>query len=120
MGRQIEEMGFYVAHIGINCMDEKSASQAANTFSGIFGFPVKDGKSSLFAGKQIELLKSPGYGSKGHIAVMSNDIDESIRLLYDNGVDFIWDSISKNEKGETVRIFLKNEIEGFAIHLLRT
>lgn len=120
MKKPITDLGFVVAHIGINCPDEQSAAVAGAKFSGLFGFPVKNGSSSVFASKEIELLKKPGYGSNGHIAVKTSDIDEAIRYLKEQGVAFIEETITRNAEGEIVRIFLREEIEGFAIHLLRT
>jgi 2-dehydro-3-deoxyphosphogluconate aldolase/(4S)-4-hydroxy-2-oxoglutarate aldolase len=119
MGNQTEDMGFRVAHIGINCSEEIKAAQAAALFSDIFGFSVKDGNSSVFAGKEIELMKTPGYGAKGHIAVQTKNIEGAVALLRQKGVEFIMDSVLRNKEGEMVRIFLENEIEGFAIHLLK-
>lgn len=119
MGKQIEDFDFCVAHIGINCNDAQSAASAADAFSNIFGFSVKDGNSSIFAGREIELMKAPGYGTKGHLAVRTQNVEEAIEFLQQKGVMFIPDSVLRNKNGDVVRIFLKDEIEGFAIHLLR-
>jgi len=40
-------------------------------------------------------------------------------LLKENGVMFAEETILRNSEGQIVRIFLKDEIEGFAIHLVR-
>ncbi len=119
MKKLITDLGFAVAHIGINCPDEQSAAVAGAKFSDLFGFPVKNGTSSVFAGKEIELMKKPGYGSNGHIAVKTSNIDEAIQYLKERGVALIEESILRNAEGEIVRIFLLDEIEGFAIHLLK-
>ena len=119
MESQTEGLDFAVAHIGINCADEERSAVAAEAFSRIFGFPLKNGNSSVFASREIELMKKPGYGTKGHIGIRTGNVDAAIELLTQKGISFNRDSLLKNDKGETVRIFLQDEIEGFAIHLAR-
>ena len=47
---QLEELGFVLKHVGINCEKEDEACSVAQKFEEIFGFTKKVGNSSVFAG----------------------------------------------------------------------
>ena len=111
-------LGFELVHVGINCGDEAEAMSVAKKFSALFGWPVKDGNSSAFAGSYVEAMKKPGLGTKGHVAVACNSIKRAKAYLESQG--FAFDESSLKEKnGKPVAIYLAEEIGGFAIHLLQ-
>lgn len=56
---------------------------------------------------------------KGHIALGTNDIERAIYHLGKRGIEFDTDSIKHDSKGNMAAVYLKNEIGGFAIHLIR-
>ncbi|MEG2378401.1 MAG: bifunctional 4-hydroxy-2-oxoglutarate aldolase/2-dehydro-3-deoxy-phosphogluconate aldolase, partial [Clostridia bacterium] len=58
-------LGFELGHIGINCECDKCATAVANQFANVFGFAIKNGNSSIFAGSGIEVNKSVGLGKYG-------------------------------------------------------
>ena len=113
-----EMLGFELGHIGINEQNESSAQKTADAFTGLFGFAQKDGKSSVFAG-DIEVMKSPYFGTNGHIAIKTNYIKRAIRYLSSKGAEFIGDSAKYNDKNQLVAIYFKEEAGGFALHLLQ-
>ena len=43
-------MGFELAHVGLNCKDADEAKDTAGLLGNMFGFAVKEGNSSIFAG----------------------------------------------------------------------
>lgn len=47
---KLEELGFELRHVGINCANEEEACKVAGRFDDIFGFTKKVGNSSVFAG----------------------------------------------------------------------
>ncbi len=112
-------LGFELAHIGINQENESNALNTANRFNAVFGFPVKVGNSSIFAGSGIEVNKSVGLGKNGHIAIKTKNIDRAIAYLERNGFAINWDSAKKNADGSLIAVYLTEEFGGFALHLLQ-
>lgn len=111
-------LGFEVAHVGINQDTEAEALAVANRFHQAFGFPVKQGGSSNFAGPFIEVIKSRYLGANGHIAVRTNSIPRAVYYLEQRG--FQVDPETAKYKGERmIAVYLKEEIGGFAVHLLQ-
>lgn len=111
-------LGFEVKHVGINCENEEQALKTAEMFGRFFGFEVKNGNSSVFASTAIELNKTPGPGKNGHIAIGTNYIERAIYHMQLQGFEFDMDSaLYKNDK--MVRIYLKDEFAGFAVHLVQ-
>ena len=116
----VEQMlGFSVEHIGINCDHEEQARKATNDFVELFGFSVREGAGSFFASNGLEIMKKPGRGTKGHIAVRTNYLPRAVAYLKNKGYEFYEDAASYNAKGQMTAIYFKNEIGGFAIHLLQ-
>ena len=112
-------LGFQLAHVGINCADETQAEQTAKTLCAIFGFDYKPGNSSNFAGSGVECNKAPGCGANGHIAIATNNVDRAVYHLGRKGVQFDESSRKVDAKGNTKAIYLKDELCGFALHLVQ-
>ena len=111
-------MGFDLAHIGINAEDEQESIDITKKFSNIFNFQVKEGNSSNFAGTGIEVNKNMGLGRNGHIAIKTNNIYRAIAYLKFNGVEVDMNT-AKGPDEAIVAVYLKEEIGGFAVHLLQ-
>ena len=113
-------LGFELAHVGVNAENEEEAVKAANRFAFIFGMPAKVGNSSVFAGSALEVMKTPYLGKNGHIAVKTNYIERAVNYLSTVlGVEFNEESAKRDAKGNLKAIYLKEEIGGFAIHLVQ-
>ena len=112
-------LGFELAHVGVNAENEEEAVKAANRFAFIFGMPAKVGNSSVFAGTAVEAMKSKGLGSKGHIAVATNSVVRAKNYLEMMGYKFNEESAKRDAKGNLKAIYLKEEIGGFAVHLVQ-
>ena len=106
-------LGFSLAHVGLNCENEAEAGQSAKTLCALFGFEYKPGNSSIFAGSAVECMKSPYLGKNGHIAIATNSLDRAVYHLGRQGVEF--DESTRKPKA----IYLKQEVGGFAIHLVQ-
>lgn len=116
----VEQMlGFELAHVGINAESSGQAAAIAGRFATVFGLPAKDGNSSVFAGSAVEVMKTPYLGTKGHIAIRTNYIDRAVHYLENSGVEMNWDSAKYGDKKELKAIYLKEEIGGFAVHLVQ-
>jgi len=111
-------LGFELAHIGVNTINEKAASETVSVFDRAFGLGIKEGSSSDFAGSIIEAVKGNGLGSNGHIAIRTNNITRAVYYLGKRGFSVDMSSV-KQKNGRTIAVYLENEIGGFAIHLLQ-
>ena len=111
-------LGFELIHVGVNCDNAEEANDVAKKFSALFGWPVKEGNSSDFAGKYIEAMKAPGKGTKGHIAVGTNSVARAMAYLEAQGFKFD-ESTLKLKNGKPNVVYLADEIGGFAIHLIQ-
>jgi 2-dehydro-3-deoxyphosphogluconate aldolase/(4S)-4-hydroxy-2-oxoglutarate aldolase len=110
--------GFDIAHIGIND-DSGAAGEIAAKFGSIFGMPVKEGNSSYFAGSILEVLKARGLGKNGHIAIKARNIDRAVYFLQNNGVEIDRSTAKNDAAGKLTAVYLKEEIGGFAVHLVQ-
>ncbi|MBQ1520651.1 MAG: keto-hydroxyglutarate-aldolase/keto-deoxy-phosphogluconate aldolase, partial [Clostridia bacterium] len=110
-------LGFEVAHVGINTDDADASMGVAEKFDEAFGFGVKPGNSSNFAGTGVEVMQSQFLGEKGHLAVRTNKMDCAIPELEKRGFHLDMDTLKY--KGDRINsVYLKDEIGGFAVHLV--
>lgn len=112
-------LDFSLVHIGINSNSEEEAKTIVNTFSSIFSLPIKDGRSSAFAGTIVEVMKLNGYGKNGHIAISTTNVIKAKYHLESIGIKFDEESIKKDANDNITVIYLKEEIAGFAVHLVK-
>lgn len=111
-------LGFEVAHIGINAPDKDASLAICGLLNGAFGLPVKEGNSSNFASAGIEVMNSNYLGTNGHIAIRTNSVERAVADLEARG--FRADMDTAKYKGEKmVAVYLRQEIGGFAFHLLQ-
>ena len=90
----------------------------ANRFAFLFGLPAKVGNSSIFAGTAVEVMKTPFKGTNGHIAIRTNYIERAVNYMSTVlGVEF--EEPKQDDKGKYKAIYLKEEVGGFAVHLVQ-
>lgn len=111
-------LGFAPAHIGINAENAEEALRAAQMFAALFGFAVREGNSSIFAGSGVEIMKQPYLGRNGHIAIATNSVSRAQAYLAGKGFAFDTDTAKYLPSGKLNAVYLKDEICGFAIHLV--
>ncbi len=112
-------LSFQLAHIGIHQSSSQEAQAVGEKLCDLFGFSLKVGSSSFFAGEGIEIMKSRYLGAKGHIAIGTNNINEAICLLERKGVSFLKDTAKYDADNRLKAIYIAGEIGGFAVHLLQ-
>ncbi|MDR2135212.1 MAG: bifunctional 4-hydroxy-2-oxoglutarate aldolase/2-dehydro-3-deoxy-phosphogluconate aldolase [Treponema sp.] len=113
-------LGFALAHVGINAGSGEAAREAAALFGGLFGFTANEGNSSIFAGDSFELMKLPGAaGAKGHIAIATNTVARARACLERRGVAFDPATAKTGAGGALNVIYARDEILGFAWHLVQ-
>ena len=112
-------LGLELGHIGINCADDAEAMKTAELLAAMLSKKVAVGNSSIFVGsKEFEIMKKPGRGTHGHIAIKCNNVDRAVYHLGRRGVKFDMDSmVTKN--GKNIACYMADEIGGFAIHLVQ-
>lgn len=109
---------FSLAHVGINAANETEALKAANLFGLLFGFEIKPGNSSVFASTGIEVMKTPYRGAHGHIAIGTPNVAVARAELESRGFAFAPETEKYKADGTLAAVYLKDEICGFAVHLV--
>ena len=110
-------LGFEVAHIGINTPDADAAMDVCKAFNDAVDFNVKQGNSSNFASTGVEVMKTMFKGANGHIAIRTNKMIPAIAEMERRGYELDMDSVK--DKNNIKAVYFKNEIGGFAVHLLQ-
>lgn len=111
-------LGLELRHVGINSGDADKALADAKAIAALVGWEVKEGNSSVFAGTGVECMKKTGRGTHGHIAIGCNSVARAKWHLERRG--FVFDEESAACKnGKLNAIYLKDEIAGFAFHLVQ-
>ncbi|MCI8359714.1 MAG: bifunctional 4-hydroxy-2-oxoglutarate aldolase/2-dehydro-3-deoxy-phosphogluconate aldolase [Clostridiales bacterium] len=108
-----------LAHVGINCPAEQAAD-TARRFSALLGLPADEIPVSYFVGEGVEVMKSMGRGTMGHLAISTADVDRAERYLAAKGFVFDGSSRKVDSLGRTTFLYIKDEIGGFAVHLVRS
>lgn len=112
-------LGLELRHVGVNSGSPETALRDAQMFCKLLGWDLKEGNSSVFVGNAFEMMKKPFRGTHGHIAIACNDVARAKWHLERRGFTFEDESTASVKDGKMVAIYLKDEIAGFAIHLLQ-
>lgn len=115
----VKMLGFDLHHLGINTDNESNSRATADSLANLFGFAAEEHADSFCASTLFEILKAPGRGTHGHIAIGTNFVDRAVAYLERMGVAFAEDTKKFDAKGKLVSIYLKDEIGGFACHLVK-
>ena len=76
--RVVMKNRFELVHVGINTESPEKALQLAELLSAMFHLQLRHGKKSEFAGDYFECMKAPFLGSKGHIAMQTDDLAAAV------------------------------------------
>jgi 2-dehydro-3-deoxyphosphogluconate aldolase/(4S)-4-hydroxy-2-oxoglutarate aldolase len=114
---RILSLGFSLLHIGIN-PDESDVLENAKFLSALLGMPLKDGDNSAFVGKAFELMKKPGRGEHGHIAIETISVERALEWLSGFGVKPVEETV-RTKGGRIQFAYLDRPFMGFALHLNR-
>jgi 2-dehydro-3-deoxyphosphogluconate aldolase/(4S)-4-hydroxy-2-oxoglutarate aldolase len=107
-----------IEHVGLYGSDRVSGSEIADWYQKLFGFELKEGRSSIFVGGirpgSIEVSKEDKK-NRCHIAVRVADFDAAVTHLRNQGVEFEESKIQPDFKS----VFLKNsDPAGNLVHLI--
>jgi len=114
----LKAQGFELIHFGINTNSIDDAKTAALSFES-FGMNANVGSSSTLMDTTIELMHSQFRGTHGHIGYKCFNVERSLKYLSLHGFTPEEDTIKLDGKGRIKVVYLNEEIEGFAIHLVR-
>ena len=113
-------LGLEFLHMGINTENEEEGKRGAKLFELMFGMPVRETSKSAFAGEAFEFMYGKGPGKCGHIAIRTNFVDRAMAYFKRMGFEFDESSVTYDEKtGKPKFAYFKDEVCGFAIHLLQ-
>ena len=110
--------GFSIKHIGINSENEETARKTAETLCKLFMAAPNEGRSSIFAGTEFEVMKTMFRGTNGHIAIACNFPDRAKAYLESMGIEFDESTAKYDDKGSLTVVYFRDEIAGFAFHLV--
>lgn len=114
---------FEVAHVGVNIGTPEGAVACADAFESLFSIPVNPAKESAdarYSGTTVEWLKKPGgRGTHGHLAIATSDLPGAVEYLEQKGFTFDPSSAKRFPDGRILVIYAREEIGGFAIHLMQ-
>ncbi|MFA5561845.1 MAG: bifunctional 4-hydroxy-2-oxoglutarate aldolase/2-dehydro-3-deoxy-phosphogluconate aldolase [Eubacteriales bacterium] len=112
-------LGLEFLHLGINSANAEEALRSARLLERLFGMPVEEGNKSAFAGTAFEFMKSKGPGTMGHIGIRTNFADRAIAYFERQGFAFDDSTMTTFDNGKPKFIYFKDEIGGFAFHLIQ-
>lgn len=112
-------LGFRLAHIGINHSDHEEASRTAELLCRLFALPPVRHSKCTFAGTAVECNDFMGPGQKGHIGFQTHSMPRALAWLEDQGVALMEDNRKYDKDGNLSCVYLRDEIAGFAIHIVK-
>ena len=113
-------LGLEFVHMGINCDTPEEAERGAKLFNLMFGMPLRQTSKSIFASEEFEFMCKRGPGKCGHIGIRTSFVDRSMAYFKRLGFDFDESSITYDDKtGKPKFVYFKEEICGFAVHLVQ-
>ncbi len=112
-------LGLKIKHVGINSENGNGAA-LASSFAKLFGGEVRETSKGWFGSDFVEIMdESHPFGKHGHIGVQVNNVDRAKRYFESQGYQFDESTASYDEKGNLKFIYFKDEIGGFAVHLVK-
>ncbi len=113
-------LGLEFVHIGINNESREECDKAAKLFNLMFGMPLRETSKSTFAGDAFEFMYGKGPGKHGHIGIRTHFVDRAMAYFKRMGFEFDEASVVYDDKsGKPKFVYFKDEIAGFAIHLVQ-
>ena len=113
-------LGLEFVHMGINNDNIEEAQKGAKLFELMFGLPTRVTSKSTFAGEEFEFMHQKGPGKCGHIGIKTHFVDRAIAYFERQGIEIDHDSITYDDKtGKPKFCYFKDEICGFAVHLVQ-
>ena len=114
----MEAPKFRIKHIGINTGSGQAAEELTGRLCDLFSLQRgHENDSHIFAGDLFEVMKNNNFGSKGHIALQTDDVEGAVAYFAEKGVQIRPETVRKNEQGHITFVYLDLDLDGFAVHL---
>ena len=110
-------MNYRLSHIGINTENEAEALKYAEILQSLFGLSIRDSGHAFFAGEQLEVQRTAGPGTHGHLGIHTDNLPLSLQNLEEKGIHVVPGSEKYDENGNLRLVYLDLDIAGFAIQL---
>lgn len=110
-------LDFGIHHIAINSSPSEG-SNLLKSFKNFLGLPDIENQIS-FAGSDIEVVKNPKRGEKGHIAFRTSNLERAINYLEKRGFTIDIPSMIKDDGSRLIKVYFNETIGGFALHLIK-
>ncbi|MET0016199.1 VOC family protein [Oscillibacter sp.] len=113
----VKELGFELAHVGINQKDAAEAKATAELLCDLFGFSLRETEGSFFTDDYFEVMKKEYLGRLGHVAIRTSDTEKAMAYLKTKGIDFDESTAGRGPNGKIRVIYFAKDIAGFRFHL---
>jgi catechol 2,3-dioxygenase-like lactoylglutathione lyase family enzyme len=113
----LKELGFELAHVGINQKNAAEAKATAELLADLFGFSIRETDGSFFTDSYFEVMKTEYLGRLGHVAIRTNDVESAMEYLKSKGIAFDESTAGRTPEGKIRVIYFDKDIAGFRIHL---
>lgn len=111
------EQHYQLAHVGMNCHDEKESLAVAKLFELAFGWKVQELSANNFASTYIETLDEPYLGKHGHLSILCDNIEEAMKEMESKGFHILEESKRYTDSGKLRLVYLAEDFGGFSLHL---
>jgi len=111
---------FAFSHVGVNGPDAEAQAALRDFFENVLQFhdTREIAPSHYVADDNIELYKTDGAGTHGHIGIYTDDLPAARAYLESKGYTFNESTAKFKDDGVTMRlIYMNEEINGWAFHL---
>lgn len=109
---------FKIKHIGINTNSEQEAKELAAILCSFLDLTLcNETNSHIFAGDLFEIMKNENIGTKGHIALQTEDVENAICYFAEKNIRIKEDTIRYDSNRKVIFAYLDCEFGGFAFHL---
>ena len=114
----MELFHMHVKHVGINTKSEGEAWEIADTLARLMGLMPRETEKAVFSGDLTENMKVESHGTYGHIGFGVDDCEAAIQYFVDRGMTLREETKRFDEQGRCIFVYFKEEVGGFAIHLV--
>ena len=111
-------LGFELAHVGINHTNAEDSMQTAKTLCSLFGLELRPMNSATFSGTAVECVNANGAGTHGHVGFFTSSMDRAIAYFESLGIPLNMEAAKRDKAGNVTCVYLKDEIAGFAFHIV--
>ena len=114
----MSEISYRIKHLGIRTDSMEEARQLAVILSALLDLgDVRQMPTACWAGELFEVMSSDIRGSRGHVALQTDDVEAAMEAMRAKGVEFDESSIRRDKEGRIQFVYLKLELFGFQFHL---